>query len=206
MWPTVAVLIVADLCSQPVVGSTDVPVPIDTGQGRPQLCGPKCVQSITRWYGRYDDLADVAAETNDRFDQPATLEALEAALNRRGIHTLALRVRPGVRVHWPSPIVIHLERPDNSAGHFRVWQPIEGSDGCSVESNGDLESDSWRLRPSGVLLLTSSTPIDPSAVSVTASDDSGTGRWPILLAVCVLGAVVTVIAAGSFRRVRARNG
>jgi hypothetical protein len=172
--------------------------------GRPLLCGAQCVYSAQRWYRGHDDLAVIARETNDRYDWPATLAAMEAALNRRGIHTLTIRVRPNTKVRWPYPIVVHLETLDRSAAHFSLWTPGPPAEECPAWSGRENKEGRLGLRPSGVLLLTSPAAIEESAVEVSGPEDFHRQVWQALAGVtAALPLVVCCLVARTTHRARA---
>jgi ABC-type bacteriocin/lantibiotic exporter with double-glycine peptidase domain len=88
------------------------------------VCGPRCVQQVLRHFGQEADLIELTRETQwPDIDAGATMESLDQALRRRGIHTRAVRVPEGATFLWPFPAIVHTRPRSGSLGHYVVWLP-----------------------------------------------------------------------------------
>jgi hypothetical protein len=67
----------------------------------------------------------------------ATLSKVADALEKRGIHTFAMKIKPSTRLVWKYPVIVHLNpRSDEQIGHYVVWLP-ESHDNELRIWNGD---------------------------------------------------------------------
>lgn len=158
--------------------SADVPsgiAAVGSEQAGDMYCGPRCVQAVLRYYGRREELRPLVDEIQDSdWRRGSTLAAIQSALERRDIHTAALRISNETRIDWPNPVIMHL-RPlrSDGIGHFVVILPQDASDSAAVWCG---LSGVQRVKPhvlmdasSGVILLTASTPIQTPLLAVRRS-------------------------------------
>jgi ABC-type bacteriocin/lantibiotic exporter with double-glycine peptidase domain len=131
------------------------------------ICGPRCVKRILEYYGQTVELIDLVRELQGvAIDRPANLADMKQALERRGLHSLGVRIRPTDLpwLDWPDPVIAQLDHGGSATEHFCVllgdgeaWCSIRVWDGLAGEStrpSGKLAADA-----SGFLLLTSRSPI-----------------------------------------------
>lgn len=131
------------------------------------ICGPKCVREVLRLYGREDeDMIRLVREIQwPEVRKGSTMADIAQALEKRGVHTFAMKIKPSARIVWPHPVVVHLApKPGEEIGHFVVWLP-ESQGGAAKVWNTDkgLEQQNertWSKERSGAVLLTSLEPID----------------------------------------------
>ena len=129
----------------------------------PAVCGPRCVEFLLHWYDRPADVSDLIDELQQgRPYQMVSLTALAEALNKRGVHTKAVKLGWGATLDWPHPVVRHSTRADGG-GHFTVLVPPTdkfprlvwtGDEGYKRALDERLDGEA-----TGVLLLTSPEPI-----------------------------------------------
>jgi hypothetical protein len=92
-------------------------------ESAPAVCGPRCVEFLLHWYGRPTDVSDLIDELQQgKPYQTVSLAAMAEALERRGVHTKAVRLDWGAELDWPHPVVRHSTRSDGG-GHFTVLTP-----------------------------------------------------------------------------------
>ncbi len=141
------------------------------------ICGPRCVQYILNHYGQHADLIELVRETQwPDFEAGASLEALSRALEKRGIHTCALRVDPQAKLSWPHPVLFHLTGHE-AGGHYIVrLSPSSGTTRWGgLERLKKRPSEILAERFSGIALLTSPDPITDPATAVPYAG----GRWSL---------------------------
>jgi hypothetical protein len=150
------------------------------------ICGPRCVQHILNSYGIKVELIDLIRECQwPDIEKGASVDSLIAALNQRGIYTLAIKP---VTLNWKKPILAY-STADNGTniGHFAVFsQTIDGK--VSV-----WNSNSKVITPA-VLVLTDDQPIDLHYLQ----------QGSPYLAYCTLLLVMALIASIVFLRTRSR--
>jgi hypothetical protein len=168
--PAVAMCAIATLCIAPQALSFQSR-PEGPGRSPDFVCGPRCALYLLRYYqvDENADLHSVIRETQwPQLEAGTSLEVLDRYLRARGIHTAAIRIAPCARLSWPHPVLLHLQGKNEQLGHFVVWLP-NSTDGHTEIWAGlsQVHTGSWSdlsANLSGVVLLTSSTPIhDPSA-------------------------------------------
>lgn len=162
------------------------------------VCGPRCLQYLLRHYGIETELMDLVKETQSDFEEGATLDALNEALRRRGVHTAALRLPSTAVIRWPHPVLMHLKSDDEGMGHYVIWLPTSertqvhvwnGLAGIQTGSESRLAA-----KRSGVVLLTSQTEIEqPTMASVSTIRWDSWLSWlswsGVLIVVSVIGLI-----------------
>jgi len=124
------------------------------------ICGPRAVRFVLSQLGKKAHLADLVREIQwPDIGEGATLDAMQASLEKRGVHTLALQVPRGDVPDWPHPVIVHVNAPNLGMGHYlvvlpglsrtsrRVWDGLDEADG---QDPGEVLS-----RMTGAILLTS---------------------------------------------------
>lgn len=133
-----------------------------------QICGPRCVQRVLAEYGQDVDLLELVKEIQwPATENGSSFEQLAQALEKRGIHSKSVVLKPPVRIEWNHPAIVQINQGDVS--HFVVWMPPSKPDSIgrvwdesltdAVKAPGGFE----QLR-SGPVLLTSDQPILETAV------------------------------------------
>jgi hypothetical protein len=194
----VAVFVAAaclSLASQP--GRSQDPAAQALGR---KVCGPRCTEFVLHWYGKDEDVSDLTRELqNSRLDQMVSLAAIEQTLNKRGVHTRAVRVPDGGGVEWPYPVVVHLTQSDG-AGHFVVRVPPKSGFPrlwWSGERGFERElPDDERQRLTGVVLLTAPEPIgDPQPAAARPAWQN-----PVWIGVGLVSGVGLLAVSRAYRR------
>ncbi len=161
------------------------------------ICGPQCVQRILRHFGMEESLVDLIREIQPTdVSEGSTLDVLQRALRKRGLHTAAMKIGPRVRIQWPHPVLVHLRR-DDGEGHYVVQFPSStqheerfwlGPGGMQTVARGTVSA-----RRSGALLLVSPEPIsDPSEAFVVTSGSWWWAAVPISIVVLCFSLVPLV--------------
>ena len=182
-------LLLAAVVAVLAAGPASAQKPDDLSETAPAVCGPRCVEFLLHWYDRPADVADLIDELQQgRPYQMVSLAAMAEALNKRGVHTKAVKLGWGTTLNWPHPVVRHSTRRSGS-GHFTVLVPPRGEFGRLVWT-GDAGykptlSDAADGRASGVYLLTSPEPIGDARPAVRR------GTLPLLAGAG--GAVLTAV-------------
>lgn len=90
-----------------------------------RVCGPRCVQWVLARYGIEADLVQLVRETQwPDFEAGASFHAMQAALERRGLFTQALK-SPSIE-NWDVPIIIQERLAGEAIAHFAVIDPELG--------------------------------------------------------------------------------
>jgi hypothetical protein len=183
----------------------------ESSSGGDAVCGPRCVQFLLKWYqDEKADLVDLVREIQwPDLESGCTLDAIDRALRKRGIHTFAMRIQPEARLQWPHPAVVHLKSQKAAdtpprVGHYVVWLPgssrvkasvWQGLSGVKTYRNRLLEE-----RRSGAVLLTSPIAIDdPEAALAKRS------LFPAVVLALVAGGLGGVVLLWCTRRVWTRS-
>lgn len=129
------------------------------------ICGPRCVQFVLQHYGIDAELQDLVREMQwPELEKGATLDSMSQALERRGVHTCVLKVDPSTRLAWRDPVIVHLQGAKEALGHYLVLLPGAASgevdEYVEFTNVNHYPADAIRERMSGVVMLTSSKPID----------------------------------------------
>jgi ABC-type bacteriocin/lantibiotic exporter with double-glycine peptidase domain len=130
------------------------------------ICGPKCVKKILQWYKKEDeDIIRLVREIQwPDVQKGASIGKIAQALEKRGIHTFAMKVKSSARIVWQYPVIIHIKpKKEQNIGHFVVWLPTSEKSVVSVY-DGDFgifeyNERQWSNERSGSVLLTSIEPI-----------------------------------------------
>jgi ABC-type bacteriocin/lantibiotic exporter with double-glycine peptidase domain len=137
------------------------------------ICGPKCVCEIVRLYGKEEeDVVRLVREIQyPDVRAGATMASVAQALEKRGIHTFAMKIKPSARIVWQYPVIVHLSpKTDNEIGHYVVWLPDSTGNIAKIwntdEVIRDMNERDWSKERSGVVLLTSPEPIDNPSKAV----------------------------------------
>jgi hypothetical protein len=133
------------------------------------VCGPRCVKWILEHYGHDADLIELISEMQDGVvEQASSVEDIQAALAKRGVHSKSMKTGILSFPRWPYPAILHYR-----CGHFLVVEELKG--GCARIRDGVAMDSSWKWIPSvmlgqsGVVVLTSDAPVDADLPLV---------RWP----------------------------
>lgn len=131
------------------------------------ICGPKCVRKVLQLYGKEDeDIIRLVREIQwPEVRNGATMDRVAQSLEKRGIHTFAMQIKPSARIVWPYPVIVHLTpKPNDDIGHFVVWLPESQGSMARVwntdEKVQQRDEREWSRERSGAVLLTSPEPID----------------------------------------------
>lgn len=161
-----------------------------------ELCGPIAVRSVLQHYGVTAELPGLTEEIFGEGRGPfSSMAALNASLQRHGLHTLALNVGEGCRIDWWGPVIIHLPpRASRGTGHFAVILPNQSTNGNHARQTVSLSPGVTVLAPwdavaaarSRTVLLTSADPIDRKEVLNGLNRRCRWTRW----AVVVLGGML----------------
>lgn len=160
------------------------------------VCGPRCVHYLIGKYCPNDrtELIDVIREMQwPHLEEGTNLADLASGLQRRGIHSCAIKLGPTDELAWPHPVIVHLN-PDASGelGHFVVWLPPSQPGRTEVWSGvHGIQSGRWsnfRQRMSGNVLLTSSDVISDSSLAIRRNGGVLWYAIAALLVGCVVGA------------------
>lgn len=148
--------------------------------GADMICGPRCVQFLVKWYQNKDeDLIELAREVQwPQVEAGSTLDAVDQALRRRGIHTYPMRLSPSAVLQWRHPAVVRVSpsatsQTKDAPAHFAVWLPSSANDECWVWNGPSgverFTEASFARRRSGEVLLTSSEPIQAPEEAVASA-------------------------------------
>jgi ABC-type bacteriocin/lantibiotic exporter with double-glycine peptidase domain len=153
-------------------------------------CGARCVRAILEHYGKNEELRSLIDEIEGDRRMGASLADIQAALQRRGIFTRALKMSRYSDLNWPYPAVIHLKGDNEVLGHF-VVQVASAPNLIWLGLVGEKRFSSARLRSlrSGYVLLTSDHEINDVDRAVSVAWTS-----PLVLFVTFVGASVPLFA------------
>jgi hypothetical protein len=91
------------------------------------ICGPRAVQQVLSHFGIPEELHRLVAEMQPGHSGNTTsLDTIQKALEKRGLHTAAYTIGNSVNVRWKEPVILLLILA-NGDGHFAVQLP-EDSD------------------------------------------------------------------------------
>lgn len=157
-----------------------------------RFCGPRCVQYLLDFYKlESEDLIALVREIQwPDLEEGASLERMENALKKRGIHTTPISVPENCALRWHSPAVVHLKDDGADLGHFAVWLPESTDDMVKVWGGlggvRALEEQEFSKLFTGAVLLTSRESIgDPRSAVVN--------RGPVIGGIRLLTAATVVI-------------
>lgn len=124
------------------------------------ICGPRSVQAVLASYGRAEDLIALMHEIQGTdVENGCHVGDLEQALRRRGIGTAVARVPSVVDMRWPHPAIVHLKPvPGRSMGHF-IARVVKNNKVKYLSGVDEYSESRVRAEQSGVVLLTSPSPI-----------------------------------------------
>lgn len=167
------------------------------------VCGPRCVQHVLDHFGKPTDLGDLIREMQwPAFERGSSVAAVEESLNKRGVHTRAVRVGTDLDLHWPHPAIVLVRTDDSELGHFVVQEPSDevGKVTAWVGLNGHVTGDArqFAARRTGVIVLTAPEPIPDSAVAFTAH--SASRSWHRYWWLGLAAALVMVLAGLAVRQ------
>lgn len=135
------------------------------------VCGPRCVDFVSKYYNRESDLMEIIKEI--QWPDVATgtsMDRISQALGRRGIYSKAMYIEPSSPIKWHGPVVVHL-KPLNSKspdqiGHFVVWLPNSTDVNillhCGLAGVQSGKASDFAAIRSGYILVTSDRPISQS--------------------------------------------
>jgi ABC-type bacteriocin/lantibiotic exporter with double-glycine peptidase domain len=163
---------VSTLSSEESAARTDEETEEERNMGD-MICGPKCVHFLLDYYGKeQEDIIRLVREIQyPEIREGATLEKVAAALEQRGIHTFAMKIKPSARLVWKYPVIVHLNpRSGEQIGHYVVWFPDSHDNNLWIW-NGDEgmqnhQERTWSKERSGAVLLTSPEPINKPGKAV----------------------------------------
>jgi hypothetical protein len=168
------------------------------------ICGPRCVQMVLSHYGHEEDLMALVKEIQwPELEKGSSLTDVGKALQKRGIHTYAMRLAPNAQLCWRSPAIVFL-KGNGPLGHFAVWLPGAqvGMDTLWLGMGKSQTARSVDLAQwCSAVLLTASEPILDPNLAVRAEPNN--------FSALAVGAVVMALAAGllvvAFRRKARRS-
>jgi hypothetical protein len=168
------------------------------------ICGPQCVHYLLRHYGNDADLAAIVYEMqSNETDQGTTIKSVCDALHSRGINTSVLKLRPGARITWSSPVVVLLPSESRDAiGHYVVWLPSSSLFGDSVWDGyapARMARTVMSYQDPPVIILTSKDQIRASDVVKASSFDRAA------LSISVAAFLVASLVYVAFRMARNRS-
>ena len=141
------------------------------GPGRMDvLCGPRCADFVLDFLHRPNPgIASLAKEMAPPDHMPGTtFDAIKTAIERRGVHTAALKIPADAVISWPYPVIAHLKSNRFPDGHFCIWLPSSSWWQVHVwlAKPGTVatiwDESTFAAERSGYVLLTSPDPIiDP---------------------------------------------
>ncbi|GHT45324.1 hypothetical protein FACS189454_04610 [Planctomycetales bacterium] len=130
------------------------------------ICGPRCVQEVLRLYEKEDeDIIQLVREIQyPEVHEGAKLSKIADALEQRGLHPFAMKIKPSARIVWRYPVIVHLTPiSGETIGHYVVWLPSSKSHRVTIwngnEGVQELDERTWSKERSGAVLLTSPEPI-----------------------------------------------
>lgn len=127
------------------------------------VCGPRCAQYLLRYYGQEVDLIDLVREIQwPDLENGASLEAVDNALKRRGIHTFGMQLAPHARLKWPYPALVLVKMDGAKLGHFVVARPSLSKTldvWCGLRGIQRMSAGELAERSTGATLLTAPTRI-----------------------------------------------
>ena len=139
------------------------------------FCGPRCVDFVLQYYGKTEIFSDLVREIQwPDVERGCSMDAMKTSLERRHVHTLALRRLPGTILNWNRPVIVHLHRNgDPTLGHYVVWLPSSTARTIRIW-NGihglqEVPIDEFLSEMSGVVLLTSLTPVEDCSAAFIRS-------------------------------------
>lgn len=173
------------------------------------ICGPRCVHYLLKYYEKGDDdLISLASETQwPKLEAGASMKALETALQKRGVHTFPISIKPDAYLTWEFPVLLHLKDATPSPGHYVVWLPSSSQDEAilwcglkGIEHRNEREVAALR---SGAIMLTAPTPItNPDSATRSYRVDQRNSR---LLLVCITSVAVLLLCLWKLHRHKARR-
>lgn len=172
------------------------------------LCGPRCIRFVLREHGRDSpSLSDLVFECQwPDVEAGASMASISSALERRGVHTLAVAKNSRGAIDWPHPAIVHVNSPRSSIGaHYVVCLPASGRTHTIVwwgDDNGPRVIPTWQFHEmiDGGILLTSDSPLDKAVSPFILSTDQLAFRGSLLVAV-----IGTAFGVLTFWRARTRN-
>ncbi|MDR2171775.1 MAG: hypothetical protein LBP59_16650 [Planctomycetaceae bacterium] len=129
------------------------------------ICGPKCVSFLLKYYGKEEDIIHLVREIQyPELLEGTSLAKIAEALEKRGIYTFAMKIKPSTRLVWKYPVIVHLDQSHNEQiGHYVIWQPESRNNDLWIwDGDKDMQNyqeRTWSKKRSGVVLLTSPEPI-----------------------------------------------
>jgi hypothetical protein len=124
-------------------------------------CGPRCVHQILAHYGQTVDLIDLVREIQyPELNKPAQLDKLQASLESRNIHTVAIKTKWCTVVRWQYPVIVHA-LTSGGDGHY-----------VTLFSEHPIPGEEAGYSRTGVYLLTSPNPISELAIREAVRDYS----------------------------------
>lgn len=161
------------------------------------VCGPRCVQYLLNYYGQEADLIDLVKEMQwPTIEAGSSMETIEKALNKRGIHTVGMTVAEDARLQWPHPVVVHMKVEGNKTGHFLVWPSPSTETNlfwCGLRGNQEISDSDFTKRFSGAILLTSPEPILNPGAAVKPSGVPAFVWWICCVGLLFVFAIVAIV-------------
>lgn len=145
---------------RPTVGSDDT----QNAVGGDNVCGPRCVQFLLRYYGKEEpELINLVRSMQwPDIEQGSTFECINNTLRKTGIYTLPVHINTDVKLCWSAPVVVHLKAQEGVPEHYVVWLPSAGP-GAEVwdglRGAGPVDEKKFADLRSGNVLLTAAQPI-----------------------------------------------
>jgi hypothetical protein len=141
------------------------------------------VQRILQYFGQDEDLLSLIRELQwPAIESGTSLKALREALERRGIHSVAVSIDRDHEIDWPKPAIVHLS--NCGYNHYVVWLPPQppklGARLWNGGSSTQFAAANFNSMRSGPVILTSDAPIDDPALVIARRAAipalGGTGR------------------------------
>jgi hypothetical protein len=122
------------------------------------FCGPQAVRRVLQSFGQNVELWNLVQEIQwPDYKKGASLDALEQALEARGVHARLIKMDPRAEIVWDHPVIVHLATNDKS--HYVVWLPPKKQGETPTYWDGAVNSplgpQSFLTARTGAVLLTS---------------------------------------------------
>ena len=129
------------------------------------VCGPRSARLVLGHFGIESDLIELIRELQwPSLSRGTRLSSLKAALERRGLHAVAVRCEGDRSVWYPGPVIYFAEPLGPGIGHFHADLPASGDERAAFAPPVPAE-----FGPASVALVIGRGPVDLSRALVRRS-------------------------------------